>query len=105
MLFLVIGEIKGTAPLPPDQLMGLAVQEWEMALKFKKEGKIIAGGALAGRKGGCGIWDVESVEELNSLVSQLPLYMFLDIEIIPLTSAEFALESVKQAYAALTAAK
>jgi muconolactone D-isomerase len=101
MLFFVKGELKGALPLPPEKSMELAVNEWETVLKYRQQGKALAGGALAGRKGGCGIWDVESAEELHTLVSQLPMFSLIEWEIIPLTSVEYALESSKQALKAL----
>ena len=105
MLFFVKGELKGAFPLPPEQFLELAVKEWETSMSYREQGKILAAGALAGRKGGCGIWDVDSTEELDTLVSQLPLFPFIEWEIIPLTAPEHAIELVKQALASLRASK
>ncbi|MBA7617870.1 hypothetical protein ES703_25188 [subsurface metagenome] len=101
MLFLVKGEVKGVLPLPPEQMLELAVKEWETVLSYGKEGKIVAGGAMAGRKGGCGIFSVDSAEELHTLVSKLPMFPFCEWEIIPLVPVEYALESTKQSLAAV----
>jgi len=60
---------------------------------------------FAGRKGGCVIWDVESVEELHILISQSPIFPFLETEITPLISIENALESVKSALEAKQTSK
>ena len=105
MLFFVKGELKGAFPLPPEQTLELAVKEWETVMSYRQQGKALAGGALAGRKGGCGIWDVDSAEELHTLVSQLPMFPFIEWEIIPLTTVEYALEHAKQALASLRASK
>lgn len=105
MLFFVKAEVKGMVPLPPEQLLELAVKEWETVISYRQQGKILAGGALAGRKGGCGIWNVESAEELHTLLFQLPLFPFLECEIIPLIPVEYALEGTKQALAAVRASK
>ena len=105
MLFFVKGEVKGMVPLPPEQALELMVGHWETIISYRQQGKWLAGGALAGRKGGCGIWNVESAEELHTLVSQLPMFPFSELEIIPLTSHEYALESAKQALASLRASK
>ena len=68
---------------------------------YRQQGKVVAGGALAGRKGGCGIFDVDSTEELHTLVSQLPMFPFIEWEIIPLNTVEYALELAKQALVAV----
>ena len=65
----------------------------------------MAQGMFAGRKGGCVIWDVESVEELHILISQSPIFPFLETEITPLISIENALESVKSALEAKQTSK
>ncbi len=101
MLFFVKGELKGAYPLPPEQTLALVVAEWETVIKHKQEGKIVAAGALAGLKAGCAIFDVDSNEELHNLVSHLPLFPFIEWEIIPLISPEFALEATKQSLAAV----
>ncbi len=105
MLFFVKAEVKGMVPLPPEQLLELAVKEWETVISYSEQGKALAGGALPHGKGGCGIWNVQSTEELHTLLSQLPLFPFLEWEIIPLMPVEYALESTKQALAAVQASK
>ena len=105
MLFFVKGELKGAVPLPPEQFLELVVKEWETIISYRQQGKVLAGGALAGRKGGGGIFNVDSAEELHTLVSQLPMFLFVEWEIIPLNTAEYALEGAKQALASLRASK
>jgi len=102
MLFFVKGEMTSAFPLPREQTLELVVKEWETEISYRQQGKVLAGGALAGRHGGCGIFDVDSTEELDTLVSQLPVFPFIwDWEIIPLTPVEYALEGAKQALAAV----
>ena len=105
MLFFVKGELKGALPLPPEQAFELTIRHWETIISYRQQGKWLAGGALAGRKGGCGIWNVESAEELHTLLSQLPMFPFCECEIIPLIPIEYALEWAKQALAAVRASK
>ena len=105
MLFFVKAEVKGMVPLPPEQASELLVGHCETIISYRQQGKCLAGGALAGRKGGCGIWNVESAEELHTLVSQLPMFPFSELEIIPLIPTEYALEWAKQALAAVRASK
>jgi muconolactone D-isomerase len=105
MLFFVNSELKGALPLPPEQAFELTIRHWETVISYRQQGKWVAGGGLAGRKGGCGIWNVESAEELHTLVSQLPMFPFGEWEIIPLIPLEYGLEGTKQALAALRASK
>lgn len=100
MLFFVKGEMRGASPLPPEQTLELVVKEWETIIGYAQQGKVLAGGQLAGRHGGCGIFNVDSVEEVHALISQLPLFPFIsDWEIVPLVGPEYALEGAKQALA------
>lgn len=95
MLFLVKSELTQIPPFPPQQFKEIMVQGWEKVIDYQKQGKILAQGMFAGRKGGCVIWDVESVEELHKLISESPISPFLETEITPLISIEKALESLK----------
>ncbi len=81
-------------------MLEVVVKEWECLLDYAKQGKVIAGGAMTGRRGGCGIFQVDSIEELHALIGQMPMYPFADWEIIPLTPTEFTLEAAKRALAA-----
>lgn len=95
MLFLVTSELKQLPPFLPQQVKEIMIEGWEKVIDYQKQGKILAQGMFAGRKGGCVIWDVESVEELHTLLSQSPIFPFLETEITPLISIEKALESIK----------
>jgi len=105
MLYLVKSELKGAYPLPPEEWMELVVKGLEDIMKYKKQGKIVVHGAFVGRSAGCIIWDVDSNEELQKLVSQQPWWPFMETEIIPLISTENTLESVKQSLAAVQGSK
>jgi muconolactone D-isomerase len=105
MLFLFKGEVKGVAPLPPEQFMELAVKQVETLMSYKQQGKILAGGVMAGRRGSYAICDVDSNEELQGLVAQLPMFPFIEVELTPLTNYEHALESTKQSLASLRASR
>ena len=105
MLFYVKGEMKGVVPLPPEQILELAIQEAETSINYKKQGKVLAGGTLVGRKAGCGIFNVDSPEELHALVAQMPMFPFCEWEIIPLIPTEVALERNLQALTSMRASK
>ena len=96
MLFLFKGEVKGASPVPPEQFFELVGKQVETLNSYKQQGKILAGGIIAGRKGSYAIFDVDSVEELQKLITQTPMYPFIEVEIIPLIAYERALEMVKK---------
>ena len=105
MLFFVRSEMKGMPSLPPEQIMQLAVKEWETFISFEQQGKVLAGGAVAARKGGCGVFSVDSTEELIELLSQLPMFPFAEWDIMPLIGSEFALDAAKKSLAAVQTSK
>jgi len=101
MLFLVNTELKGQYPVPPEQWMELVVKTLEVIRTHKREEKLIFHGAFVGRHGGIFVWDVDSLTELQAFMTQLPLWPFMECEIVPILSTEEAEESAKQAQAAL----
>ena len=96
MLILFKGEVKGVPPLPPEQFFELSGKQVEALNSYKQQGKILAGGIIAGRKGSYAIFDVDSIEELQGLIAQTPLFPFIEVELIPLISYEFAFEMAKK---------
>jgi muconolactone D-isomerase len=96
MLFLLWCEMKGVVPQPEEQFREIGKKNVETLMSYKKQGKVLAGGAIAGRKGSYAIFDIDSIEELQGMVVRLPMYPFMDVELIPLISWEQTLESIKQ---------
>lgn len=105
MLFLLECEMKGVGSQPQEQLLELGMKKVETLMTYKQQGKILAGGAMVGRKGSYAIFDVNSIEELQRLVAQLPMFPFMEVELIPLISWEQTLESVKEMRASLAEPK
>jgi len=105
MKFLVVAKTREIPPVPTERLLEMVVGEWQTALQFRKEGKAEVGYALAGLKGGTGIFEVESGAELNATLSRLPFYPFLDIQIYPLMTVDEALTQAKQSLEAFKARK
>ena len=97
MLYLVTGEVTEPYPLPPEEWLELAAQHLEYLLDLKKKGKVVLHGGYVGRQAGCIIFDADSNEELQTLISRQPLWPFMWWEITPLISTERALEGVKEA--------
>ena len=105
MLVLFKGEVKGTLPMPPEQFFKLTVKHIESLVSYKQDGKILAGGIIAGSKGSYAIFDVDSIEELQKLVAQLPLFPFGEFKLVPLISYELAHESAKKRLASMNESK
>ena len=101
MLFYVKGEPKdkdAPPPLPLDRLLEQVVKEWETVISFRQQGKILAAYGYVDQPGGFIIYDVSSREELDDLLTQLPMQSFVEskFQVMPLITAEQALERAKQ---------
>jgi|GEM_PF-978256 len=99
MLFYVKGEPKkgeGPPAIPAGQLLEYVVKEWETVLEFREQGAILGAYGYADHPGGFIIYDVSSREELENLLSKLPMHALAQFEIIPLITADAALARAKQ---------
>ena len=97
MIFLVKVQIKKLPDVPVKDFLGFVVKEWEYFMRMEKRGKILAGGKLAGNRGAAAIFEADSNEELDQIVTNLPLFpFFTEIEITPLVPTEKALLDVKR---------
>ena len=76
MLYFVKAELKGALPFALEKWHELLIKTMEIELGYKEQGKILALGDFAGRKGGCYIYDVESNEELHKLLGRIPVFPF-----------------------------
>ena len=106
MLFLVQFEISQIPAIPREDFLDLLRREWEYFLRFKRKGKVLAGGSLAGRRGATAIFDVEDNDEIEDIISNLPLFPHLNrIEITPLISIDKALSDTKRMQRILNSSK
>jgi muconolactone delta-isomerase len=88
MLFLVRGEnIDAGYLLPPEQQMGAieqaVVPSFQQLAQWEQQGKV-KGGVVPGERGGGFVVDVESYEELDSMMNHLPFFGLVKWEIKPL---------------------
>jgi muconolactone D-isomerase len=96
MLVLFRGELKCAMPGPVEQMFELCGKQVTTLMGYKQEGKILAGGIIAGKKGSYAIFDVQSIEELQGLIAQMPLFPYMECELTPLISYETARAAAKQ---------
>jgi len=99
MLFYVKGgpKEKGVPPpLPRDKFLEHVIKEWETVINFRQKGKIVDAYGYLNQPGGFIIYDVGSREELDNLLSKLPMYPFAEFEVVALITAEQALKMAKQ---------
>jgi len=104
MLFFIKASLSEPPPMPREQYLGTVASTWQVIKQLESNGKVISGGAFVGQRAGVVIVDVESHEELADLLNRLPLSAYLQWEVVPLISAERALESAKWALQQLSLA-
>lgn len=97
MLFFVKASLPDIPPVPRDLWLGMVVSTWEVIKQLENDGKVVAGGAIIGQRSGLVIADVSSNEELSDMLNRLPLSAYLNWEVVPLVSAQGALDSAKWA--------
>jgi muconolactone delta-isomerase len=105
MLFYVKAELLEQPEMPRERYLGMVAATWEMIKQLEGNGKVIAGGALIGRRAGVVIVDVDSNEELFDILNRLPLSAYLEWEVVPMIAADRALESAKWALQQLSLAQ
>jgi muconolactone delta-isomerase len=104
MLFFVKATLEEQPPMAREQYLGMIASTWQVIKQLEADHKVITGGAFVGQRSGCVILDVDSNEELADLLNRLPLSAYLTWEVVPLISADRALESAKWALQQLSLA-
>jgi len=72
------------ASMPEAEAVSLKMKEKEIAQALQTSGKWRHLWRIAGQYANISVFDVASVEELHNLISTLPLFPFMQIEILPL---------------------
>ncbi len=106
MLYLVeLDHVKSGSPLTPDKarafVEGIIYPTLAQAEKLVAEKKIVAGGPVAGRIALRIIVDAESPQELDRIVSRLPLWPLSDSRVTPLVAFGDRRESLQALLASL----
>jgi muconolactone D-isomerase len=84
MLFHVRMNVQLPATMPAVQADELRKNERELAQSLQRSGKWRHLWRIAGQYANVSMFDVESVEELHALLMSLPLFPYMQIEVMPM---------------------
>ena len=90
MLFLTHAEID-VRGVEPDQLADLQRREKELSQQYQRDGKCRHIWRVVGRYANYCIYDVSGNDDLHALLSALPLFPYMDIDVTPLAIHPVAL--------------
>ncbi|EZP37479.1 muconolactone D-isomerase [Janthinobacterium sp. OK676] len=84
MLFHVRMNVNLPLSMPAEQAAQLKQTEKELAQRLQHEGKWRHLWRIAGQYANVSVFDVDSVDELHHLLTSLPLFPYMQIDVMPL---------------------
>lgn len=84
MLFHVRMNVNLPATMPADQAAQLKADEKALAQRLQDGGKWRHLWRIAGQYANISVFDVDSVDELHTLLTSLPLFPYMQIDVMPL---------------------
>ena len=84
MLFHVRMNVNLPQSMPSEQAAQLKQTEKDLAQRLQREGKWRHLWRIAGQYANVSIFDVDSVDELHALLTSLPLFPYMHIDVMPL---------------------
>lgn len=84
MLFHVRMNVNLPLDMPAEQAAQLKQTERELAQRLQHEGKWRHLWRIAGQYANVSVFDVDSVDELHNLLTSLPLFPYMQIDVMPL---------------------
>lgn len=84
MLFHVRMNVNLPLNMPAEQAAQLKQTEKELAQRLQHEGKWRHLWRIAGQYANVSVFDVDSVDELHHLLTSLPLFPYMQIDVMPL---------------------
>jgi muconolactone D-isomerase len=84
MLFHVRMNVNLPQSMPSEQAAQLKQTEKDLAQRLQREGKWRHLWRIAGQYANVSIFDVASVDELHTLLTSLPLFPYMQIDVMPL---------------------
>jgi muconolactone delta-isomerase len=82
--------------MPPDAVPGLVDAMLGWIEGYTAKGKLESVWHFAGKQGGGGIATVDSLEELNAMMTEFPFGPFSKIDVIPLSDVKEGLLQLKE---------
>jgi muconolactone D-isomerase len=92
MLFHARIDVRIPHDINPDQLNELSAREHVRAKELQLERKWLHLWRVAGKFANISIFEVESAEELHQILESLPLYPFMQVEVVALCHHPGSLE-------------
>lgn len=84
MLYHVIMNVKIPDDLPADEAQQIIAREKAYSQDLQRSSKWRHIWRIAGQYANCSIFDVRDHDELHQILSGLPLFRFMDIQVTPL---------------------
>ena len=84
MLFHVRMNVNLPVSMPAEQAAQLKQTEKALAQRLQQEGKWRHLWRIAGQYANISVFDVDSVDELHALLASLPLFPYMQIDVMPL---------------------
>ncbi len=84
MLFLAQMDVRIPHDMDPAKLQSLKESEKARAIELQKQGKFLHLWRVVGEYANISVFDCESNDELHEVLSSLPLFPYLKIEVTPL---------------------
>lgn len=84
MLYHVLMNVKIPDDLPADEAQQIIAREKAYSQDLQRSGKWRHIWRIAGQYANCSIFDVRDHDELHQILSGLPLFRFMDIQVTPL---------------------
>jgi muconolactone D-isomerase len=103
MLFHVSMDVRIPHDADPQKMKQLGELEHERAEQLQQQGKWLHLWRVAGKYANISVFDVESPADLHEIVSTLPLYPFMEIDVIALCHHPGSLQSAEHDRAQLLA--
>lgn len=100
MLYFVKAELRQMPPMAREQWMGQVIATWQVLAELERTGQAKGVGAMLGKQAGVAILDAESHEAVALLLQRLPVSAYLEWDIVPMVSAQQALDNARWSTAA-----
>src|SRR5271156_1267018 len=96
MLFHVYIDVRIPQDVDPEKIKRLSEQEHARAQQLQRQGKWLHLWRVAGKYANISVFEVESPSELHEILSSLPLYPFMEVDVTALFRHPGALQPAEE---------